>query len=407
MSIDRQKWGKRIYNLELLFAYLLEMVSIAVVNLIKLAFILFVIYSIIGASLGTTYTNLVSLEYIFPPTIAKMMAVSLTIAYSVIALSRKRILMWVALVLIFITSSYLAINAVSSRRIVNQEDRIKTDPILEYWNNKRQKLNDTAIRKDNIYTQILYDKRILINGSGATDYRLQSQKAEAERREAEIRYQERLQVLSNVGSIQDEAAIETWNSLFNIFRIQASPRILTTAKDVIFSAMNDVMLYVLWICFPLLVGGFSLRLRSGIGGNFPGGASGDVQYRRSQNVHKSEQNERSQNVHNGERGERSGEHSTGQNLPRNSEHSGGENLPQNSEHSGGSQAGSSERPKKAKRLRDVKFDQDGKNAEMIRKVTKEHPDWSQIRISEEAARRVGRANPFGRTFVYYAQTGQR
>lgn len=162
---------------------------------------------LIGAAMGTTYTNYDTLSNRFPEVICLFVCASITLSFLLpMFLKKIPILIRVSLVFMMFVSSSLAINTFAAKEIVDTEDRLKNDE-------KYRSLKLDYLTKTNQY-QKAWDANIA-NASkgyatGAREARLDRDQLKFDK---DIAYQKLVNYadsLTNKGSVTQEASVETW-----------------------------------------------------------------------------------------------------------------------------------------------------------------------------------------------------
>ena len=213
-----------------------------------------VVFGLMAAAIGTTYTNYMPLVSKYPVLIALGMSVAITLAFLIPQFLRYLPLpsKFVMFGVIFISSS-LAINTVAMKEIHGTGERIVTD---ESYNRYKQQYNDanrSEIGDRKIYEELLsmgprYDK-------AAKEVRSRINIHIANKNLAQIEMNRRAQGLNKVGTVQKEAHVETWSMVaasapFGILKFM-NKEMIQISSNILFSVINDSCL----LLFPMLLVG--------------------------------------------------------------------------------------------------------------------------------------------------------
>jgi len=189
---------------------------------------------LIGAAMGTTYTNYDTLSHRFPEVICLSVCISITLSFSLpMFLKKIPIIIRVSLVFMMFVSSSLAINTFAAKEIVDAEDRFKDDE-------KYRSLKLDYLTKTNQY-QKAWDANIA-NASkgyatGAREARLDRDQLKTDK---DLAYQKLIEYADSLkikGSITQEASVETWYTVSSSIPIPYFKR-LSKAFWAVFSVIT-------------------------------------------------------------------------------------------------------------------------------------------------------------------------
>jgi len=227
----------------------------------------FLIVGLICVDIGTTYTNYGSLSDKVNWFVAALMSVGLTIGFNY--LMRFRYKSWgnrVSVFAVMFLSSFLAINTMSKKEIINKESRVSSN----------LKLSRLYTREDNLTNQINHllelqetneakEKSLYSDGLGWAAIRAAKKAVKVQDERIIIQtYLDTLtreiklfeNQLDKSGSHLNEANLKTFSDLFSIIHLKISQKFISTGGHLAYSLINDFLICLLWgiliIKFPVL-----------------------------------------------------------------------------------------------------------------------------------------------------------